>query len=376
MELRITKSELTSAVLDVLRVLPAKAVTPILGGILIEADFASVSFSAFDYERSLTVSASADVSTPDRVLVSGKLLAGIAKVLPAKPVTLKVDGQALVITAGATRFTLPLMPVEDFPHLPKPDEPSGTIDARVLIDAIERAASAAGKDETLPMLSGIKIETVGSAITFASTDRFRMSCHTTEWAPGVADSELSVLVGAAEMSDLAKALTETDEVTLHFGDGTLSVTTARSTATIRLLDCEFPKFRQLFPAEYGTVVSVETSQLSDALNRTTVMQGGAPHVLLDMSEKGIRVHLESEGTGTVAEWIEANVYGTDVEIKTNAQYLRQALAATRHDMVTLGIVKDNRPFLVHPGALTSPDMHMPFSAPESEYRHLVMPVRK
>lgn len=375
MELRITKSELASAVLDVLRVLPAKAVTPILGGILIEADFASVSFSTFDYERSLTVRASADVSTPDRVLVSGKLLASIAKVLPAKPVTLKVDGQELVITAGATRFTLPLMAAEDFPHLPKPDEPSGTIDARVLIDAIDRASTAAGKDEALPMLSGIKIETVGSAITFASTDRFRMSCHTAEWSPVVADSELSVLVGAVEMVSLSKALTETDDVTLHFGDGTLSVTTARSTATIRLLDCEFPKFRQLFPAEYGTVVSVETSQLSDSLNRASVMAAGFPHVLIDLSDKGIRVHLEMEGSGTVDEWVEANVYGKDVKLKANAGYLRQALAVMGEPMVTIGVVAANRPFLIHPGALTSPDMHMPFSAPDSEYRHLLMPVR-
>lgn len=106
------------------------------------------------------------------------------------------------------------------------------------------------------------------------------------------------------------------------------------------------------------------------------MTAAFPLVLLDFSEKGIRVHLASEGTGTVDEWVEANVYGVDVEIKTNAQYLRQALAAAHTDMVTIGIVKDNHPYLVHPGTLTSPEMYMPFSAPESEYRHLVMPVRK
>lgn len=376
MELRIAKSALSSAVLDVLRVIPAKPVTTILGGILIEADLASVSFSAFDYERSLTVMTTADVSVPDRVLVSGKLLANIAKVLPAKPVTMLVDGNSLAIIAGSARFTLPLMSVDDFPRLPKPDDPSGTIDARVLIDLIERASTAAGKDESMQMLTGIKIDTEGQDIIFGATDRFRLSCQIAQWSPVVDDSQHSILVGAAELQDLAKALTETDDVTLHFGDGTLSVTTARSTATIRLLGVEFPKYRALFPPEYGTAASVETAQLAEALNRATVMTAAFPLVLLDFSEKGIRVHLASEGTGTVDEWVEANVYGVDVEIKTNAQYLRQALAAAHTDMVTIGIVKDNRPYLVHPGALTSPDMVLPFSAPESEYRHLVMPVRK
>src|ERR671915_295676 len=135
--------------------LPARRRVPVLGGVLVEAtggtDGDRLTVSGFDYETSARVELDATIGDPGRVLVSGRLLADITRALPSKPVDLVVDGSRATINCGNSRFSLPTMPVEDYPQLPAMPQHAGTIAAGELAEAVAQVAVAAGPDHTPAM---------------------------------------------------------------------------------------------------------------------------------------------------------------------------------------------------------------------------------
>jgi len=175
MKFRVAREDLADAVAWVARSLPSRPPVPVLGGILLTVEGDTLAVVGFDYEVSTRAEVAVDAQTGGTALVSGKLLAQITSALPAKPVDVEVDGAKVAIRCGSARFSLPTMPVDDYPALPEMPESSGTVPAGEFADAVSQAAVAAGKDDTLPMLTGIRLEIDGERITLAATDRFRLA---------------------------------------------------------------------------------------------------------------------------------------------------------------------------------------------------------
>ena len=188
MKFRVERDVLADAAAWVARSLPARPPVPVLGGVLLEATSGPsgdrLTVSGFDYETSARVELDATIGDPGRVLVSGRLLADITRALPAKPVDVVVDGARATISCGNSRFSLPTMPVEDYPQLPAMPQVAGIVPGDVLAQAVQQVAVAAGRDDTLPMLTGIRLEIDGPRLTLAATDRFRLAVRELEWTPG------------------------------------------------------------------------------------------------------------------------------------------------------------------------------------------------
>ena len=256
MKFRVERDVLADAAAWVARSLPARPPVPVLGGVLIEAvggaDGDRLVVSGFDYETSARVELDATIGDPGRVLVSGRLLADITRALPSKPVDLVVDGSRATINCGSSRFSLPTMPVEDYPQLPAMPRLAGTVPADRLAEAVGQVAVAAGRDDTLPMLTGVRLEIEGTRLTLAATDRFRLAVRELDWSPEDTEQETAVLIPAKTLAEVAKTLggAGTVALALSAGDGMLGVSGAGRRATTRLLDAEFPRFRQLIPAEH------------------------------------------------------------------------------------------------------------------------------
>ena len=232
MKFRVERDVLADAAAWVARSLPARPPVPVLGGVLIEAstgaDGDRLTVSGFDYETSARVQLDATIGDPGRVLVSGRLLADITRALPSKPVDLVVDGARATISCGNSRFTLPTMPVEDYPQLPAMPQLAGTVAADVLAEAVAQVAVAAGRDDTLPMLTGVRLEIEGSQLTLAATDRFRLAVRELEWTPGddLAGVSSAVLIPSRTLAEVAKTLAGagTVGIALSAGDGMLGIT--------------------------------------------------------------------------------------------------------------------------------------------------------
>ncbi|MFC6340734.1 DNA polymerase III subunit beta, partial [Nocardioides hankookensis] len=196
MKFRVERDVLADAVAWAARSLPVRPSVPVLAGLLIEANDDGLVLSTFDYETSARATLNAQVSDEGRALVSGRLLADICRSLPAKPVDMVLDGARVSLTCGSARFSLQTMPVEDYPALPDMPAATGTVDSEGFAHAVAQAVTAAGRDDMLPVLTGVRIEIDGSTISLLATDRFRLAHRELAWSPHTPDVSAAALVPA------------------------------------------------------------------------------------------------------------------------------------------------------------------------------------
>lgn len=384
MKFRVERDVLADAAAWVARSLPARPPVPVLGGVLIETDGDRLTVSGFDYETSARVELDATVGDHGRVLVSGRLLADITRALPSKPVDLVVDGARATITCGSSRFSLPTMPVEDYPQLPTMPQVAGTVAGDRLAQAVAQVAVAAGRDDTLPMLTGVRLEIEGERLTLAATDRFRLAVRELDWTPTDATQSSAVLIPARTLSDVAKTLAGAGEleVALSAGDGMVGITGGGRRATTRLLDAEFPRYRQLIPAEHTSVAIVEVATLVEAIKRVALVTDRVAQVRMDFGEDGLRMAAGGDDVGSAEEELPCEFDGAELTIAFNPGYLLDSLGALHTERARLTFTTPNRPALVRPvpaepaADATGTDVAPADGpAPEAPYLHLLMPVR-
>src|SRR6266540_3497095 len=206
MKFRVERDALADAVAWTAKSLPSRPSVPVLAGVLLRVSDGMLQVSGFDYEVSSQVTVDVHADADGATLVSGRLLAEITKALPAKPVDFAAVGTHVEITCGSARFTLPTMPVEDYPTLPEMPEMAGTVESAVFAAAVSQVAVAAGRDDTLPMLTGVRIELEADKLTLLATDRYRLAVRELEWRSDSPDISLAALVPARTLNDTAKTL--------------------------------------------------------------------------------------------------------------------------------------------------------------------------
>ncbi|MEU1995246.1 MULTISPECIES: DNA polymerase III subunit beta [Nocardia] len=383
MKFRVAREDFAESVAWVARSLPSRPPVPVLGGVLLVADEDGLTVSGFDYEVSAQVRVAAEVAGPGQVLVSGRLLADITKALSNKPVDVSVDGTRVLITCGSAKFSLPTMPVEDYPQLPEVPQQTGELSVDVFAEAVGQVAVAAGRDDTLPMLTGIRVEIEGSKVVLAATDRFRLAVRHIEWQPARADIETSVLIPARTLSEAAKTLGPSDApVQLSLGtgagsDGLLGIVNAGRRTTTRLLDAEFPKFRQLLPKEHTSIATLAVAALTEAIKRVALVAERGAQVRLEFSADGLLLSAGGDDAGRAEEWLEADFRGESLTIAFNPGYLIDGLSALHSDRVTFGFTTPSRPAVLLPASDEEPEVldSGTFAALSSPYIYLLMPVR-
>ncbi|HVH95288.1 MAG TPA: DNA polymerase III subunit beta, partial [Nocardioidaceae bacterium] len=251
MKFTVERDVLADAVAWAARSLPVRPSVPVLAGLLIETvdDGDGLQLSTFDYETSARATLPASIQDEGKALVSGRLLSDICRSLPNKPVDMSTDGSKVSLTCGSARFSLQTMPVEEYPTLPEMPQATGTVRSDVFANAVAQAVTAAGRDDMLPVLTGVRIEIEGPSISLLATDRFRLSHRELEWNPGSTDVSAAALVPAKVLADTAKSLTSGTEVSIALassgaGEGIIGFEGASGggvrRTTTRLLDGEFP----------------------------------------------------------------------------------------------------------------------------------------
>jgi DNA polymerase-3 subunit beta len=377
MKFRVERDALADGVAWVARSLPARPPVPVLGGVLLEAGTGagadadqSLTVSGFDYEVSSRVEVEATVHEASRVLVSGRLLADITKSLPPHPVDVVVDGPRAMITCGSARFTLPTMPVEDYPRLPEMPRLAGSVRPDVFADAVSQVAVAAGRDDTLPMLTGIRLEIAGKKLTMAATDRFRLAVRELAWEPSDEEINTAVLVPARTLAEAAKTLAGKEAVQLALADrdGMLGLAGNGRRATTRLLDAEFPPYRRLLPTEHTSTAVLEVAPLVEAIKRVSLVADRAAQVRMKFEEGSLLLTAGGDDEGSAEEQLPAELDGEPLTIAFNPSYLLDGLNSLHTERAHLAFTTPNRPALARP--VTDGE-----SSSQVEYQHLLMPVR-
>jgi DNA polymerase III subunit beta len=384
LKFRLVREDFADAVAWVARNLPTRPTVPVLAGVLLTGSDDGLTISGFDYEVSAEVQVAAEIASPGSVLVSGRLLSDITRALPAKPVDVSVEGTRVSLTCGSARFSLPTMAVEDYPTLPTLPDETGVISAELFAEAIGQVAVAAGRDDTLPMLTGIRVEISGEKVVLAATDRFRLAVRELTWSTESADIEAAVLVPAKTLAEAAKAGADGAEVHLSLGagsavgkEGLLGIRSEGKRSTTRLLDAEFPKFRQLLPAEHTAVATIGVAELTEAIKRVALVADRGAQVRMEFADDVLRLSAGADDVGRAEEDLPVSFSGDPLTIAFNPTYLTDGLGSLHTSRVAFGFTTPSRPAVLRPAGDDDGDVGAtgPFPAAQTDYVYLLMPVR-
>jgi DNA polymerase-3 subunit beta len=391
---RVERDVLSEAVAWTARSLPSRPAAPVLAGLVFEAaeggTEGSVTVSGFDYDVSSRAEITADVSEPGRILIHGKLLADIAKSLPNRPVEFATEGSKVLLSCGSTRFTLQTLPVEDYPALPTMPTATGAVTASGLASAVSQVAIAAGRDDTIPMLTGIRVEIEGEKITLVATDRFRLAVRELQWKPEQQDLSATALIPSKILSDTAKALTGGDWVSLALssgdtgdgligfasgdigysesGDGTSTGGKGSRRMTSRLLSGEFVKYRSLFPTEYNITATVETGPFLEAAKRVSLVADRTSPIRLSFIQGEVTLEAGAGDEAQASEAMDAVLDGDDITVSFNPGFLLDGLHVIDTQYAQLSFTVASKPAVL----MGRPALDAPA---QEEFRYLMMPLR-
>ncbi|NUP49868.1 MAG: DNA polymerase III subunit beta [Catenulispora sp.] len=382
MRFQVERDVFSEAVAWTARSLPGRPAAPVLAGLLLEAVDGAVTISGFDYEVSSRAEIAADVTEPGRGLVHGKLLADIAKSLPNRTVELSTEGSKLMLVCGSSRFNLQTLPVQDYPALPDLPAATGEIAAAGLATAVAQVATAAGRDDTIPMLTGMRVEIEGGTLTLVATDRFRLSYRELPWKPEHPDMSATALIPAKVFADTARALTGRDQVTVALstltdGEGLVGFESGESVAaggkgtrrmTSRLLSGEFVKYRALFPDEYTIAATVETAPFLEAAKRVSLVAERTSPIKLAFTQGEVVLEAGAGDEANSSESLEAVLEGDDITVSFNPTYLLDGLRAIDTRYAQLSFTVPGKPAVL----MARESLEEPA---QDDFRYLMLPLK-
>jgi DNA polymerase-3 subunit beta len=370
----VERDVLAEAVAWTARALPARPAVPVLAGIRLQAAD-DLTLSSFDYDVSAQARLPVMTEEPGEALVSGRLLAEITRSLPARPVDIHADGGRATLTCGSATFTLLTMPAEDYPSLPEMPPAAGSIGSDAFASAVSQSATAAGRDDTLPALTGVRIEIEGETLTLVSTDRYRLAVRELRWTPARPDLSAAVLVPARALADTARALTAGAEVSIALalpgeegagGEGMIGFEGGGRRTTTRLLGGDFPRYQSLLPKQVNAVAELGTAPFAEAVKRVALVAERNTAVRLSFSAGQLLLEAGTGDEAQATEVIDASFEGDDIQIAFNPQYLLDGLTALDSDVTRVSFTEPGKPALI---------TGKPATDEQPDYRYLLMPIR-
>ena len=374
MKLRVDRDILAEAVTWTARSVPARPPVPVLAGVRLEAKGSSLVLASFDYEVSAHCEVAADVEEDGVVLVSGRLLADIAKALPNKPVDLEVEGNKVAVSCGSARFSLAAMAADDYPALPAMPGVAGTVDAHDLAQAVAQVVIAASRDETLPLLTSVQMQVEGERLTLMATDRYRLAVREMTWSPQDAGLTTHALLKARTLSDVAKSLTSTGDVTVALTEagasssGLIGFEAGGRRTTSLLTDGDYPPVRRLFPESTSIHATVGTDELMAAVRRVSLVADRSTPIHMSFTQGNLELDAGQGDDAQATEQLVAHLEGDDISTAFNPGYLLDGLGALNQPYVRLDFTHASKP-----AVLTGMDSIG--GTEDSSFRYLLMPIR-
>ncbi len=365
LKLTTKRDEFVSKLSVVSRAVSTRAATQALSGILLTASEGSVTLAATDGEMGLRTALEAEVSAEGTTLLPGRLLAELARSLSGDSVEMELreSERDVEIRSGGSNFHLRVLPAEDFPNLPTEQPEPLAIPAAALASTVELVAPAASSDDMRPVLTGVLVTAGGQEMTMVATDSYRLAVKRTELEsaiggeleaniPAKALRELGRLVAADELDQVAVSLLPTQAV---FKAGATLLNT-------RLIDGQFPNFRQLLPESYEHDVRLPRTEFLEVVRRVSQLaQRNAP-LRLSFAAGELKVSASTPDVGDAEETIPAAFEGEALEIGFNPDFLRDGIESVEGDEVVLRLISPLRPGLLQP-------------VDNEDFRYLVMPIR-
>jgi DNA polymerase-3 subunit beta len=360
-KIRCDRDALSEALQTVQRGVSSRPGIPALTGVLMQARAEDgLTLTTTDLEVSARLSIDVQVTEDGVALVPARLLADTVKSLSDAPVELEADQAQARIRCAAYEGALRLLPAEDFPTLQPPAGTRIVVPAAAFAEAVGQVSRAASKDEARPVLTGVLLEVSREGITFVSTDSYRLAVRD---LVATAATEGKAIVPERALSEAGRAAQtlEKGDIEIFVDESQASFQIGGFMLTSRLIEGEFPNYRQLLPEAYESRLTVSRQQLIDAVRRVGLLARDTSPVRMEFNALGVKLSSQSPDLGQAVETVEARYEGEDITAAFNPHYLADGLAAASGETVHLEVRDGLKPGIVR--------------GESDDFTYLVMPVR-
>ena len=365
MKVTCPREELAQKLGVVGRAVSSRTSVNILTGIMLRAEDGRLSLAATDMEISLRVTLDAQVDEEGSVVIPGRLLVDIVRLLPAGEVTLEHRAEEGIahLVCGSASYGLHTYSPDDFPRLPEiaPDE-SFSVERAALLDTILKVSRSASRDESRPVLTGVLVRFEAGKLIMAATDSYRLSVKETEITEGPA-GEIEAIVPARALSELARIAqaSDADSLTVGIQENQIVFAVDDVWLTARRIDGQFPNYRQLLPETFEAEVELPREELLDVVRRTGLMAQRKSPLRLRFEEGQLTISAQTQDVGEAHESLPAAYTADPIEIGFNAEFLRDGLESLEDDQVRLRLISPLRPGLIQGAG--------------DDFLYLIMPIR-
>jgi DNA polymerase-3 subunit beta len=362
LKLTSPRDEFIRAISIVSRAASTRTTVQVLAGILLRAEEGKLHLAATDMELSLRTSLEAAVDSEGAVVVPGKLLVELARLLPSDEVSIEhrqAEGVVEIISGAAT-YRIHTYNAEDFPRLPEPSSTEmASIDAEALLETATKVGRAASRDESRPVLTGILVRFEGDNLVMAATDSYRLAVKETSMStPG---PELDAIVPARALLELARIAQGASELQLGVQENQVLFASDGILLTTRRIEGQFPNYRQLLPETFEHELALPRDELLEVVRRVAVMaQRNAP-LRLRFAEGELVVSAQTQDVGEARETMPAAFAGDPLDIGFNPEFLRDGIESAEGDEVRLKLISPLRPAVLQGAA--------------ENFSYLIMPIR-
>jgi DNA polymerase III subunit beta len=362
MKIVCQRDELSQKLGVVARAVSTRASVQILSGVLLRAETGRLHLAATDMELSLRSSLEAQIEGEGAVVVPGRLLVDLVRLLPDSEVTIEhgADESVLHVTCGSSSATLHTYAAEDFPRLPDLDTVGTfTVGRESMLETISRVARSASRDESRPVLTGILVRFEAGKLVMAATDSYRLSVKETELEGEV--PELEAIIPARALAELARIAQSGDTIELGVHENQVVFAADDVWLTTRRIDGQFPNYKQLLPEAFEHDVSLPRGEVLDVVRRVGVMVQRTSPIQLRFADGELTVFARTQDVGEAKESLPVQFSGEPLEIGFNAEFLREGIESLAADEIQLRLISPLRPAVIEGG--------------EDDPTYLIMPIR-
>jgi DNA polymerase III subunit beta len=362
MKIVCQRDELSQKLGVVARAVSTRASVQILSGVLLRAEAGRLHLAATDMELSLRSSLEAQIEGEGAVVVPGRLLVDLVRLLPDSEVTIEhgADESVLHVACGSSSATLHTYAAEDFPRLPDLDTVGTfTVGRESMLETISRVARSASRDESRPVLTGILVRFEAGKLVMAATDSYRLSVKETELEGEV--PELEAIIPARALAELARIAQSGDTIELGVHENQVVFAADDVWLTTRRIDGQFPNYKQLLPEAFEHDVSLPRGEVLDVVRRVGVMVQRTSPIQLRFADGELTVFARTQDVGEAKESLPVQFSGEPLEIGFNAEFLREGIESLAADEIQLRLISPLRPAVIEGG--------------EDDPTYLIMPIR-
>jgi DNA polymerase III subunit beta len=362
MKVTCSRDELVQKLAIVSRAVSTRATVLVLGGILLRAEGGELQLAATDMELSLRTAFDAEVEGEGAVVVPGRLLVDLARLLPDEDVQVehRAEEGVVRIECGSASYRLHTYNVEDFPRLPDVQTIGAfSVDRDALLDTVARVSRSASRDESRPVLTGILARFEGGKLVMAATDSYRLSVK--ESALEGDAPELEAIIPARALTELSRIAQGADGIELGVHENQVVFVVDGITLTTRRIEGQFPNYRQLLPETFEHIVNVPRTEILDVVRRVAVMAQRNSPLRLRFADGELTISSQTQDVGEARESLSVGFEGEPLEIGFNPEFLREGIESVTADEIQLKLISPLRPGLIQ--------------AEGDDFWYLIMPIR-